>query len=126
MAASRALPTSALVGKAWAGSVNSLPAVAACGLEPASPTFGNQPPRSREWTPLNQALDGFFTRTHRFDSERMTDQLAEPIVRLESMLLVAGQGIEELLSADFRGASLLPARETSSREDSAFKIRRPQ
>jgi Tfp pilus assembly protein PilF len=54
----------------------------------------------------------------------MMDQLAEPIARLESLLLAGGQGIEELLSADFRGVSLLPARETSLREDSAFKVRR--
>ncbi len=54
----------------------------------------------------------------------MMDQFAEPIARLESMLLAGGQGIEELLSTDFRGASVAPARETSLRGDSAFKIRR--
>jgi Flp pilus assembly protein TadD len=54
----------------------------------------------------------------------MADLLAQSIARLESMLLAAGQGMEESLSADFRGASLLPAHETSLREDSAFKIRR--
>jgi Flp pilus assembly protein TadD len=52
------------------------------------------------------------------------ENIAGPIARLESLLRAGGKGIEELLSTDFRGASVVPARETSLREDSAFNIRR--
>jgi len=52
------------------------------------------------------------------------ERIAEPIARLEFLLRDGGHGIEELLSTDFTGASVLPARETSLHEDSAFTIRR--
>src|SRR5207244_609431 len=62
--------------------------------------------------------------THRFGTERLMEKVAEPIARLESLLRAGGQGIEELLSINFRGAAVVPASDTSLREDSASKLRR--
>jgi len=125
LAASWALPRHVLAGKTWAAPVAGLPAaLAAPGFESAGAASESQPQGRREWTSLNQAINRFLTRAHRFPSERMNDLLAEPLARLESILLAAGQGIEALLSTDFLGASPVPARETHLREDSAFKIRR--
>src|SRR5712692_1540491 len=112
LAASWALPRHVLAGKTWAAPVAGLPALAAPGFESVGPASESQSQGRREWTALNQAIDRFLTRAHRFPSERMNDLLAEPLARLESILLAGGQGIEALLATDFLGASPVPAHET--------------
>jgi Flp pilus assembly protein TadD len=97
---------------------------AASALQPAWPAAENQASRSQGWTPLDQAINRFLSHTHRFGTEKMMESVAGPIARLERMLRDGGLGIEELLSTDFHGASLEPARESSIRKDSAFNIRR--
>ncbi|HLW79252.1 MAG TPA: VCBS repeat-containing protein, partial [Terriglobia bacterium] len=79
-------------------------------------------PGSRPWTPLTQALDRFHNGAHRFSSEQMMHLLAPAVTQLETRLRLGAEGVEDLLATDFRGLSIVPARESTLRDDSVFRI----